>query len=485
MKARHCIALVFSTTACLDLGHSSSNSSQSGGGCGNGGNGSFGGGGGAGGGGGGGGAGGGGSGGGSQLPPPTNRGPQKMSDVHVEPSGEQAWIIHSAVADVHAIPQVTTAHFGAYVPALGSFVDVLDTTGTLGKKILFPANDRVLLVTQRSTGEDVFVTVDTVARRPVRQRTYPGDRTDFRMSPTGRAVIATNQADTMVHLIDTAGLVDQPIPGTTTVQEVAWASHDDVLYTVESKLGSTRLLRFDLRTADLAMPIARPVLVATVSGDGSAIAVSPDDRFAAVTVGGSKIALVDLTTAATTTIAGDQLPGFTNDDRMVVWRLGPDDTYDLRIVTPATGAATPPIATGYVLPPTSIPLRRHDVVVVEPFLFEDKPGFLYGITDGAITQIPNVESMESWLERPGTSELWTWTEYDDTLRRLDLITGKIVAMVSGVDSVDYRPATDDIVIGTFDHSVRLFSMATGRDIAIPLVLADPNDTAAPYALTAD
>ena len=55
-------------------------------------------------------------------------------------------------------------------------------------------------------------------------------------------------------------------------------------------------------------------------------------------------------------------------------------------------------------------------------------------------------------------------------------------MVRNVDSVDYRAATDDIVIGTFDHSVRLFSMATGHDLTEPFELANPNDVPPPYKL---
>src|SRR5262245_44559375 len=170
-----------------------------------------------------GGGGGGGSGGGSggappppgggTRPPPSHRGPQTMSDVHVDKTGEQVWIIHSAVADTTVTPPITTAHFGVYLPANNTFTEVLDTTGTLGKKILFPTRDRVLLVTQRDKTADVFVTIDTVARRPVQQHTYPGDHTDFVLSPTGRALTAT-AGDRALHLLDTESLVLQTIPGT-------------------------------------------------------------------------------------------------------------------------------------------------------------------------------------------------------------------------------------------------------------------------------
>jgi hypothetical protein len=435
--------------------------------------------------------GGGGGGGGSGAPvpthpPPITHGAQTMSDVHVEPGGEQVWIIHSAVADIHAATKVTTAHFGAYVPAQNTFVDVLDTTGTLGKKILFPGKDRVLLVTQRGKTEDVFVSIDTVAHKPLAQRSYPGDHTNFQLSPSGRALTAT-ATDGALHLLDTAGLLLQTLPETATLRDAAWASHSDVLYTLDLQGPSMRLQRFDLRTADLSKPIATPTLVAIIPGVGGGLTISPDDRFAAMYVRDSadviQTAMLDLTAATPTpiTVPSDSTPVFTSDNRVVVWQPNPDNTHDLRLVTPATGAATPPTNISFQLPPSSIPLRRSNTLIAQPFPFEDKPHFLYDTTTGARTPLAGPVFPSSLFERPGHAELWTWEEYEDTLSRIDLTTGAIVDVLLDVDSVDYRAATDDIVVGTFDHSVYLLPMATGRPGA-PLSLADPNDAPAPYKL---
>jgi hypothetical protein len=433
--------------------------------------------------------GGGGSGSGGPVPPhppPITRGEQTMSDVHVEPGGEQVWIIHSAVADIHAATKVTTAHFGAYVPAKNTFVEVLDTTGTLGKKILFPGKDRVLLVTQRGKTEDVFVAIDTVLRKPLVQRSYPGDHTNFQVSPTGRALTAT-ATDGALHLLDTAGLLLQTLPETAPLRDSAWASQSDVLYTLDLQGPSMRLQRFDLRTADLSKPIAAPTLVAIIPGPGGGLTISPDDRFAAIyfldSANVTQTAMVDLTAATLTpiTVPGDSTPVFTNDNRVVVWQPNPDNTHDLRLVTPATGAATPPVKIDFQLPPSSIPLRRSNGILAQPFPFEDKPHFLYDITTGARTPLADPVFPSSLFERPGHAELWTWEEYDDTLSRIDLATGAIVDVLHDVDSVDYRAATDDIVVGTFDHSVFLLPMATGLPGA-SLSLADPNDVPAPYNL---
>jgi hypothetical protein len=440
--------------------------------------------------GGGGGGGSGGGGGGGTKPPPTYRGPQTMSDVHVDRTGEQVWIIHSAVADTRANPKVTTAHFGVYLPASNTFSDVLDTTGTLGKKILFPAGDRVLLVTQRDKTADVFVTIDTVARRPVAQHTYPGDLGNFQLSPTGRALTASG-ADPQVQVLDTASLVLQTIPSTIGFRDAAWASQTDVLYTLQQDVGSTRLERYDLRTADLGKPIAAPTVVATVPGTGVNITISPDDRFAAIffrdTAGIEQIAILDLTAATPTaiTLRSDALPVFTRNNRVAVWQFNPDNTHDLRIVDPTTGTGTPLAKLDYRFPPSSTALRRHDTVLTEPFPFEDSPSFIFDLASSTRTTLSAPILTSSLFERPDHNELWIWEEYDDTLVRVDLSTGTVTDVLANVDSVDYRAATDDIIVGTFFHSVHLLSMATGQALTAPLSLPDPNDAPAPYKLTAD
>lgn len=428
--------------------------------------------------------GGGGSGGsGGTEPPPVVHGAQTMSDVHVDQTGEQVWIIHSSVADVSASAKVLTAHFGVYLPAENAFHEVLDTTGTLGKKIVFPARDRVLLVTRRGD-QDVFVTIDTTLRRPLEQKTYPGDRRDFQLSPSGRAMVAV--AVDGLHVLDTANLVDQRMPGVSGFGHAAWAAGEDVLYAITPGTGPTssvQLLRFDLRTADLGQPIAAPEVITTVPGLGFAVAVSPDGRFAAVVViaSGVDLALVELATGATVHVPTAAYPAFTSDNRAIVWQGGPGGTLALRLVDPATGAGTQPVATGFTVLPTSLPLRRRNMMVALTDSFDDEPGFLYDITSGVRTPMSRNLSATSSFER--SAELWVWDEPDDALARVDLSTGRVADVVAAVvDSVDYRAAADEVVIGTFAHSVHRLSMATGREVGPPVVLADPNDVAAPFTL---
>ena len=52
----------------------------------------------------------------------------------------------------------------------------------------------------------------------------------------------------------------------------------------------------------------------------------------------------------------------------------------------------------------------------------------------------------------------------------------------GDDSVDYRAASDDIIIGSFAPSLRRLSMATGQVVGMPRYLAYPSDAPAPYKL---
>jgi hypothetical protein len=428
-------------------------------------------------------------GGGGQSPPKVRRGPQKMSDVHVEPGGDRVWIVHHAVADLDAVPNVTTAHLGVWVPDTGEFAEVLDTTDTLGKRILFPGTGRVLYVTQRGTDRDVFVTVDTVARQPLAQRTYPGDRTNFRVSPSGRAVLSTDKTDAKLHLLDTASLVDQAMPdGIGDPDDIAWAPGDDVLYALQLAPGTIQLVRYDLRTADLSAPLAPPTVVAADPGFYGAIAVSPDARYLGIASGSSHVKLIDTTTGAARAVAGESISGFARDGRAIIWQTNTDNMRDFRLVDPATGAAAPTVATGWLFP-VARPLRSHDILLVDALdqaLHPDVPPFLYHTGDGTRTASPSASTSAAFasssFERPGHDELWMWFEYDAALRRLDLTTGETSDVVDGDDSVDYRAAADDIVIGGFRPSLRRLAMATGHDLGAPLVLADPNDVPAPYQL---
>jgi hypothetical protein len=415
---------------------------------------------------------------------------QTLSDVHVDRGGEQVWIIHSAVADIHASPRVTTAHLGVY--ADDAFVEVLDTTGTLGKKILFPAKDRLLLVSARGPNEDVYVTVDTAARRPLRQRSYPGIRGAFRMSPSGRLVLSNNAL--ALHVVDTDSLVDRALPATASTDVTVWATREDVLYLARANQAgpaeprSTQLLRLDLRGVDLGGPLASPSLVATIAGSVSSVVVSPDDRFAAVLVvqntGEVQVAMVNLATGSTQTIESGSFPAFTRDGRVTIWQRAADFTHDLRLLDPATGATAPPAATPFRFP-LAMPLLHRDQLIVTSYLFEDEPSFIYSIADGARTPMTSTISPSSRFEHPVRSELWIWEELDDRLRRLDLANGAVIDEITGVDSVAYRADTDDIVIGTFDHSVLRLSMATRALVGGPLVLPDPNSVSAPHKLTSD
>lgn len=430
-------------------------------------------------------------GGGSRSPPQIVRGVQKMSDVHVEPGGERIWIVHHAVADLDAVPNVTTAHLGVWVPDTGEFAEVLDTTDTLGKRILFPGNGRVLYVTQRGTDRDVFVTVDAVARQPLTQRTYPGDRSNFRISPSGRAVISTNQTEGRLHLLDTASLVDQLVPdGIVEPDDIAWMPGEDVLYLLRLAPGTMQLVRYDLRTADLSTPLAPPTVIAADPGFYGAIAVSPDARYlgvagAVASDGSPQVTLIDTTTSGAIAVTGESISDFTRDGRAIVWQSNPDDTQDFRLVDPATGASSPTVATGwqFVL---SQPLRSQDILLVDGAVFgrppPDESPFLYNTGDGTRTPTGHPAFGAPWFERLGHDELWMWFEYDAALRQLDLATGALSDVAIGDDSVDYRAASDDIVIGSFRPSLRLLSMATGKAVGAPLVLPDPNDVPAPYRL---
>lgn len=419
---------------------------------------------------------------GGQPPPGPTRGRHAISALHVEPGGERVWVVHGAVADVDATPKVTTSHLGVYTPATRGFSDVLDTTGTLGKAILFPGNGRVLHVTRRGTDRDVFVLLDAAARRSLDQRSYLGDRGRFRLSPSGRRVLATDESDRRLHLLDTATLIDQPLPYIfTAIDFVEWAHTDDVLYVVQPEGAEAVVQRYDLRTADLAQPLPPPATVARMSGaPGPILILSLDHRFAAFEVrrppfGENQIALVALATGNTRFVPGLFAKPFTNDHRAVIY----DGFTKLRIVDPATGTTTQALTVPGVVAITA--LRRRDALMITPLTIRG-PGFLYRIADGARTPLSRRVDTSMMYERPGHDELWEWFEFAETLSRFDLATGNAAVVATGVQNMDYRPEADDAILGRSGHWIQQLPLDPTRAPSPQTELPDPNDAPAPYRL---
>jgi hypothetical protein len=417
-------------------------------------------------------------GGGQPLPGPT-RGRHAISALHVEPGGERVWVVHSAVADVDATPTVTTSHLGVYNPTSHVFAEVLDTTGTLDKATLFPGNGRVLHVTQRGTDRDVFVLLDAVTRRPLDQHSYPGDRDTFRLSPSGRLVLSRDETGRRLHLLDTATLIDQPLPDTfTSLAVVEWAHADDVLYVVQPEGAEAVVQRYDLRTADLARPLPALAAITRLSGSrGPTLILSLDDRFAAFALTqqpSAKIALVALATGTATIVPGLLAEAFTNDHRAVISQ----GTTELRIVDPATGAATATLTLHDLVSITA--LRRRDALMISSLSFGG-PVFLYHIVDGARTPLSRLVDPGFMYERPDHDEIWEWSTFG-SLSRFDLATGDATVVATDVEAMDYRPAADDAILGRTDHRIQQLPLDPSRAPSTPIELADPNDTPAPYRI---
>jgi hypothetical protein len=359
------------------------------------------------------------------------------------------------------------------------FAEVLDTTGTLGEAILFPGPGRLLHVTRRGTDRDVFVLLDTTARRPLDQRSYPGDRGNFRLSPSGRLLLSTDASDHRLHLLDTQTLIDQPLPDLlTSLDSVEWDHADDVFHFVRADATDAIVQRYDLRTADLAQPLPAPTTIARVAGSPLLrLLVSLDDRFAAFELTqqpASKIALVGLATGNTTVVSGLRAEAFTNDHRVVIT----DGSTVLRIVDPATGAATDPVTLPGVVSITA--LRRRDALLIGPLSIAGSP-FLYRIADGARTPLSRRIDTTTMYERPGHDEIWEWSEFSDALSRFDLTTGTAALVATDVEQIAFRPDADGALLAT-DHQLQQLPLSSTTGPGSPTLLPDPNDEPALYRL---
>lgn len=430
---------------------------------------------------------------GNQPPPGPDpeHGIHHMSDLQGEPGGERIWFVHDSVANIFDPVRVSTTHLAVYVPARLDVFDVLDLTGTVAKQIVPLGNGRVLFVAQRGTDRDVLVLLDAVARRPIAQRTHPGDRSEFRVSATGRAVIALDKADGLLHLIDAATLFDQPLPAIRASTAV-FAPDQDVLYGLHDEgITTSTLQRYDLRTVDLGVPIGPPEAAGTIQGSALSIDVSPDGAGLAISSLPSSepgqlrtFTLIDLAAGAASTLAADDAFGFTRDRRAILWRNGAGG-HDLVFVPPATGVPSAPVALHLAFPQVR-PLRQHDLLVVHALLVAlPAPSFLLRIPDGARTEVSGLAPSARLFERPGHDELWV---EQGRLARLDLATGKldtIVGDASDARSAVFRADADEVVLGTDGPSLLRVSMATGARLGTPIRVTDPNDFAAPYRLADD
>jgi hypothetical protein len=402
------------------------------------------------------------------------------------------------------------AHLTAIDPDTGATHEVLDVSGTDDRRVVFPADDRMILMAQHG-GAEKLVLFDTTTRTRIASVTKPTWYWGTRTAPSGRAlVVADNElADAPLHVIDTATLSHRVIEHDGDAIEAMWNHGSDILFAVSAidPFGTgavARVHRYDLRGASFGSPLPPPTRTWAFPGLGwdfwfsyTWITISPDDRWAVfplidrrVTEGDPHVLVVlDQTTGTTAVVHGRGPVAFTRDSRWIVsYGTRADGGQDLWLVDAATHerrVVTMPFTASIMFHAS----RDTDHIVCVPVLGsggEGVWGAVHDVASGTVTALDAPIDLYDFVTRPGHGELWleTW----GAVTALDLATATTTPVDLGAteaSSINVRPIADHAVIGDGGAaSIEVVDMATRARSRDPIELPSPFDAGAAGSLGA-
>ena len=435
-------------------------------------------------------------------PPIPGDGEHKVGAIAVERDEDQLWVVHE---ENHK--GVLRAHLSAIDPVTRATSEVLDVSGFDDRRVVFPGNDRMLLMAQQG-GQEALVLFDTRTNARLASTVKPTWYWGTRTSPSGRALVVADNADPKapLHVIDTATLKHQVLAHDGDLVEAMWDHNSDVLLalSVKDPFGDhpvAKLLRYDLSTADLGAPLPAPTTTWQLDGYGwdflfsfTWIGISPDDRWAVFplikrTVGpadGQHVLLVlDQTTGALSEIAGSGPVGFTRDSKYIV-SYGPrtGGGEDLWLIDPKTRARTT-IEMPWAAAISYFVMHDSDHVIVTPVLGGGgaSPVVVDTVT---LAQRPVDRTplfLGDFVSRPGHDQLFV--ESDGQVIDLALATARAVDVpLAGIININVRPTADQAV-AAYGYGARVYPIAMAtRTVEGQIELPSPFETAAADRLTA-
>lgn len=425
-------------------------------------------------------------------------GEHKVGAIAVERDEDQLWVVHEQNERGEL-----RSHLTAIDPVTRATSEVLDVSGFEDRRVVFPADDRMLLLAQQGGFESLALfdtTTNTRIATTTKTTWYWGTRT----APSGRALVVADNSDPKapLHVIDTATLQHQVLAHDGDTVEAMWDHQSDVLLalSVKDPFGDhpvAKLLRYDLSGADLSAPLPAPTTTWVLDGYGwdllfsfTWIGISPDDRWAVFplvkhTIGqqdGEHVLLVlDQTTGALSEAAGSGPVGFTRDSKSIV-SYGPraGGGEDLWLIDPATRTRTT-----IVMPWAGLisffPMHDSDHVVVTPVLAD---GSLLPVVVDTTTlqQQPigaNTLSLGDFVSRPGHDELFaeaTGELFDVALAtaRADLVPLPPIGNINARPSADQAYATDATTATLYAFDMATHAVDPEIDLPSPFSVAAPD-----------
>lgn len=431
-------------------------------------------------------------------PTPPQPGEHRMGAIAVERDEDQLWVVHEENQG-----DTTRAHLAAIDPTTGATAAVMDVSGVRDRRVVFPADDRMILMAETG-GRDQLVLIDTRTRRMIasaaKEARYHGTRT----SPSGRRLVVADDLDPAgpIHVIDTGTLSHEVLDHGGDLVEAMWNHDEEVLLalSVTDPWGDTpvaRLLRYDFTGVAPGAAVPTPSVAWELDGYAwdflfsyTWIGISPDDRWAVFplikrTTGpddGEHVLLVlDQSTGAVTLEPGRGPVGFTRDSRWIV-SYGPGGGgQDLWLIDPATRerrVVDLPFDAGVSFAVS----RETDAIVCVPVSSDEAFGVIYDVAADALIPIPDGDvSLWEYVTRRGSDELWLVS--GGALKVLSLSAGTLEDLVDGsarVSTINVRPSADEAVVGSGERAwVQRIDMASRDRIGAAIRLPSPYDTSAP------
>ena len=438
------------------------------------------------------------------VDPDVGVGEHGMGAIAVERDEDQLWVVHEEERD-----GLRVSHLTAIDAATGVVHEVMDVTGTEDRRVVFPADDRMLLLAQED-GEEHLVLFDTDRREPIASRLAPTWYWGTRRSPSGRFLaVADNDAEgAPIHIIDLATLETRVLPQDTDALEGMWYQGEDVLLTVGvtdpfGESPAARIRRYDLRGMDGGDALPDPDLDLALPGvdwDGlfsfTWITVSPDDRWAAFPLRKGdehRLFVLDLESGELASMLGRGPVGFTPDARRLVSYdylddgdedsdEDSDDQVLLRLIDPVTHAAED-VPIEIALPSFFVGHERNDVVVTSAIGGED-PVLHYRVDDGTMTEVRGAASADltDFVAPPGRDELWLASA--GALLRVDLAADALEDqdLPFELASVNVRPVAGELALGESEARVWRFDLADRALVGDAIALPSPFERDAQHGL---
>lgn len=439
-----------------------------------------------------------------------------VGDPAVERDEDRVWVVHTETlitgvnGAVGTSGKTTSRSHLATVQPDGTATNILETTNTRDVRIVFPRDDRALVMAEKD-GNERLALVDTNQGTKLRSKSTKYRYWGTRTSPSGKfLVVCDNNAKPIVdpvtkaektvcplHLIDTDTLdkAENAIGGAGGI-EAMWNHKGDQLLALTVDEATTnhpvaRIHRWDVASLD---GWKAPALTVDIPGyrwdflfSFTWIATSPDDRWAVfplvnATTKAYELVVLDQQDGSTRIVPGKGPVGFTPDSSTIVSYGDSDDGALLYLIDVATLAVRTELTPIKGFLSYFVTWSGNYIVVASSLGSEGL--HIYDPQTGEATKVNGAAiDLNDFVTRPGRDQLWL--ESNAGLYRLALDKAVLQKMPLGFDvgGINILPVKDLLAL-TKDKAAEVvfYDMETE---AVTVTAPLPSSLSSPVKTTID